>query len=115
MRILTICESCTTYSSAEERHAFAMRITEALEEGGLAGMFEIRFVECMGACAEPAAIALQAEGCASYLFSGIRPDEDAQDIVATCQAFLESPAGWIEDARACGRIRECLRARIPAL
>lgn len=70
---------------------------------------------CFSGCSEPVAIALQAEGRGSYVFSGVNVARDADDIAATCRTYLDSPKGWIEDARPCGRLRMCLRARIPAL
>ena len=66
-------------------------------------------------CAEPIALSLQGAGRATYLFSGVRPAEDMADIEATLRLYLDSPAGWIEDARGCGRLRFCLRGRVPAL
>ena len=72
-------------------------------------------VACMGACESPVSLGLQGAGRASYVFAGVQPTQDAADIAATCQTYLDAPAGWIEDARPCGRLRDCLRARLPAL
>ena len=76
---------------------------------------EIADHACFSGCAEPTALALQGQGRASYVFSGLDVVADADDIAATCKTYLDSPKGWIEDARPCGRLRMCLRARIPAL
>jgi predicted metal-binding protein len=35
-------------------------------------------------------------------------------VLAFCHAYLAAKDGWIEDARPLGRLRHCLRARIPA-
>jgi len=70
---------------------------------------------CFGACDAPVSLSLQAPDRATYLFSGVDPDADATDIVATVRAYLDAPQGWIEDARPCGRLRHCLVGRVPAL
>ncbi|WJS85171.1 hypothetical protein [Paracoccus sp. TOH] len=63
--------------------------------------------------ARPLLMALQAPGRGAYLFHGLRP-EDVSDIAATIRAYLAAPNGWIGDARPCGRLRFCLKLRIPA-
>ncbi len=63
--------------------------------------------------ARPALMALQAPGRGAYLFHDLRP-ADAGDIAATIRAYLAAPDGWIMDARPCGRLRHCLKLRIPA-
>lgn len=93
---------------------FIGEVESELQNTGL-GHVVVDQVECMGACENPVAVALQGEGLATYLFAGINPEEDAADVAATCKVWLESPQGWIENALGCGRLRHCLRARIPAL
>lgn len=85
-----------------------------LDDAKLSDALKVSSVECMGACDTPLALALQGTQRATYLFAGIDVKSDKDDIVATCRTYLDSPAGWIEDARPCGRLRLCLRARIPA-
>ena len=68
---------------------------------------------CLNACDKPVAVTFQGSG-AAYVFHGINPAADAADIAATAQTYLDSPEGWIEDARPCGRLRFCLRARLPS-
>lgn len=57
---------------------------------------------------------LQAPGGASYVFEGIDLARDRADVLATLRAYLAAPGGWIEDARPCGRLRFCLKVRLPA-
>lgn len=59
-------------------------------------------------------MSVQAEGRATYLFSGITAD-DIADIRAFLDLYEAAPRGWIEDARPAGRLRFCLRGRVPAL
>jgi predicted metal-binding protein len=76
--------------------------------------FEVETFECMSACANPNAISFRASGKAAYLFSGVDPENDQQDILAFARMYLAAKDGWIEDARPCGRLRFCLMGRIPA-
>ncbi|TMV10362.1 DUF1636 domain-containing protein [Ruegeria sediminis] len=110
MRLL-ICTSC---SGSRDRAAERQAVAEAVARAGLQGRVELAEHACFSACAQPVALGLQGPGLASYVFEGIDPVTDAADIAATCKAYLESPSGWIEDARPCGRLRLCLRSRMPA-
>ncbi len=76
--------------------------------------FNIETFECMSACANPMAISFRAKGKAAYMFSGIDPVKDQQDILAFARLYIAAKDGWIEDARPCGRLRHCLLGRIPA-
>lgn len=108
---LLICHSCAgTRDPAAERLA----VQNALVKDGLADRVEVGQHSCFSGCEDPVSISLQGLNLASYVFSGLNPISDADDISVTCRAYLDSPAGWIEDARSCGRLRLCLRARIPA-
>ena len=106
--LLHVCAVCLPADRAEEL-ARRLRTTVAatqlpvlVDAGG-----------CLGPCDSPAALALQGEGRASYVFAGVSLPGDLDDVVATCRTYLRSPKGWITDARPCGRLRFCLRTRIP--
>lgn len=107
--ILHLCSSCNVAEFAGAREGLQM----ALDTAGLQA--DVVAQPCMNACAEPVSLALQSNGRATYFFTGINPVADREDIVATVDAYLKSPAGWIEDATACGRLRHCLKGRVPAL
>lgn len=109
---LLICDSCAgTRDRAAERDA----VQAALTRVGLDHSVEVAAHACFSGCEAPTAMVLQGQGMASYVFAGVDMVADAEEIAATCQTYLNSPSGWIEDARPCGRLRMCLRARIPAL
>ena len=108
---LLLCATC----NGDNRAADSQAIRRELDRQGLTNQVQLRTVACMGACESPVSLGLQGAGRASYVFAGVRPVQDAADIAATCQTYLDAPAGWIEDARPCGRLRDCLRARLPAL
>lgn len=106
---------CSTCTGARNRPVEEQALRTALNQAGLTGLVRLEFGGCMNACPEPVAIGLQGEGLASYVFSGIDLIQDADDIAATCRAYLDASKGWVVDARACGRLRDRLRARLPAL
>ena len=108
---LTLCAGCHVATGADVEDSLSR--LRPLVEGDLP--VSIRTAECLGACQSPVSLALQGPGLATYLFAGVDPGSDASDIANTCRTYLDSPRGWIEDARPCGRLRHCLRARIPAL
>jgi predicted metal-binding protein len=48
------------------------------------------------------------------VFAGVQ-DTDAADVLNFAKLYDESADGWIEDARPLGRLRFCLKTRVPAL
>lgn len=115
MNRLTVCTSCKASRRNYSPDRFVEELEGALDQAGLADRFTVRPFECMGVCADPVTVALQGEEMATYVFAGVDPEKDVTDIIATCRVYVESPLGWIEDARPCGRLRHCLKARVPAL
>ena len=76
--------------------------------------WDVEMHPCLSVCDEPVAIAAQSEGCATYVFAGLT-EADADDVVAFAAAYDAADAGWIDDARPLGRLRFCLKTRVPAL
>lgn len=70
--------------------------------------------DCLSVCAEPVSVAVQAEGRATYVFAGLGV-QDVADIVAFAGLYDAAPDGWVADARPAGRLRYCLKTRVPAL
>lgn len=70
--------------------------------------------DCLSVCAEPVSVAVQADSKATYVFAGITA-QDAGDVVAFVRLFDASADGWVDDARPAGRLRHCLKSRVPAL
>jgi predicted metal-binding protein len=100
---IVICRSCEGPGEA-----LAAQLRDQLEG------WEIVLHDCLSACAEPVSMAVQATGKATYVFAGLS-DADAPDILNFAQIFDEAADGWIADARAAGRLRFCLKSRVPAL
>lgn len=98
---LLICSTCAGPGQA---------LSDAL--GNVPG-WSVDMHPCLSVCDQPVAMAAQAEGCATYVFAGLTPD-DADDIAAFAAAFDAAAKGWITDARPLGRLRFCLTARVPA-
>ncbi len=106
---LLLCATCEGADPKADRLA----VSDALARAGLGDRVQVALVDCMGTCENPGALGLQGAGLAAYVFAGVRPVDDADDIARTCRVWLEAPDGWIGDARDCGRLRDCLRARLP--
>lgn len=109
---LVLCSTCRSGTTSDER---IDAVQKALYQAGLQSCVELTEHACLNACGAPVTVGLQGAGRATYIFSDVEPVADAADIAATCQSYLDSPQGWIEDARSCGRLRLCLKARVPAL
>lgn len=106
---LHLCANCEGAPDRDGREALAA----ALGAEGLP--VALVPTPCLNACGAPVTLALQGAGRATYLFNGVDPEADRADILATVRLYLESPGGWIGDARPCGRLRHCLLGRVPAL
>lgn len=105
--VLKICKACLDPNAGGVE---AVRVS--MRHAGLT--IDIELSPCLEACDPPSAIALQGAGLATYVFAGVDLEEHADDVAAACAAYLAAPKGWIEDARPCGALRYCLRARLPA-
>ncbi len=109
-----ICNTCARASDAGPLALDVEALRDALQSAGLAEQFVVAEVGCFGGCSDPSGIAFQGQDRASYVFSGTDLASDLNDVLAFCDAYLRAKDGWIEDARPLGRLRHCLRARIPA-
>lgn len=107
--LLTLCLSC----APKKTTAQIAVLEQAFAEAGLP--VRLRGQECLNACSQPQALALQGAGRATYVFHAVDPEADIDDILATVRTYLAAERGWITDATACGRLRLCLRARIAAV
>ena len=108
---LRICSTCLTAAEAPNFH----KLGAAIAKADLPSPVEVIPQSCMNGCSRPASMALQGDGMATYFFADIDTEADCDDIISTLKVYLESPAGWINDARPCGRLRSCLIGRVPAL
>lgn len=102
IKCLTICETC-----AGPGLALAAKL------GCIKG-WNIVMHPCLSVCNDPVAIAVQGDGGATYVFAGLT-DADADNVRVFVGLYDAAPSGWIEDARPTGRMRFCLKTRVPAL
>jgi predicted metal-binding protein len=112
-----ICSTCRKNDDTSpegEKLASELKVLFANSDNPIIRDFDVQAFECMSACANPTAISFRAKGKAAYLFSGIDPATDHDDILAFADLYQAADDGWIEDARPCGRLRFCLIGRIPA-
>lgn len=100
---LVICKTCDGPGAA-----LADAVREKLPE------WDVVMHDCLSVCAEPVSVAVQAAGRATYVFAGLT-DADAADVVAFTALYDASADGWVDDARPAGRLRFCLKSRVPAL
>ncbi|MEP2531096.1 DUF1636 family protein [Shimia sp.] len=105
-----ICNTCASGDGATIDAEFAAAVRDA----GVAD-FEVQEVSCLNMCDEPLTLALRAPGKVAYLFAGVRPGSDLKDVIALLTLYRDAPGGVIEDARPAGRLRFCLKGRVPAI
>lgn len=105
-KVLTICATCAAVGDAPKGAALAVAVGEI--DG-----WDVRLHDCLSMCETPTAIAVQATGKATYLFADVTP-ADAADVRAALAAYDAEEDGWIADARPLGRLRFCLKGRVPA-
>lgn len=104
---LTICVTCASPGVDPQGAALAAAVD--LPEG-----WEVVLQPCLNMCDSPLAAAVQGAGRATYLLAGLTLD-DAADLAGFATLYDAAPQGWITDARPAGRVRLCLRGRVPAL
>ena len=111
---LQVCHSCLPAKDRVSPDDEACKsLQTVLRKAGLEA--SVVSVPCLGVCSAPTTLTLQAEKRATYIFKDIDLQEDEADIIATCRMYLVVNDGWIEDARACGKLRHLLHAKIPAI
>jgi predicted metal-binding protein len=108
MHRIVVCSTC----DGTDGKSFAAALRLALTERAMG--FEVQDHDCMSNCGRPLNVAFSAPGKATYLFGDIDPARDLADTLAFAVLYAASTDGWIEDARAAGRLRHCLVGRVPA-
>ena len=110
---VTVCETCAAAGENPRGHGFADELRALFDSAGLPDV-TVDTVACLNSCAEPTALSFRAAGKWAYLFANVDPTQDGENVLAFARLYLNSKDGEITDARSCGRLRHCLRGRIPA-
>jgi len=100
---LVICDTCLDGAGKALAAAVAALVPE----------IRVETASCLNVCDRPIALALSGAGRDSYLFAGVDPGRDVDDLAALLRLYLRA-APTITDARPAGRLRHCLVGRIPA-
>ena len=109
-----ICRTCCKTDEAPPGPALAQRLRAALaNEAGLSDV-KVRDARCMLTCGSPVAVSLTCPGKMSYLFADVQAKYDLDNLLALVRLYRASPGGIINDARPIGRLRHCLKGRLPA-
>ncbi|KPA23517.1 hypothetical protein shim_01250 [Shimia sp. SK013] len=111
---LFVCDTCCAENAAPSGATFAAALRDAARADPDLQALVVKTVSCLNVCSEPLALALRAPEKAAYLFAGIAPETDLADTLAMAKLFVQAEAGDITDARPAGRLRFCLKGRIPA-
>lgn len=108
---IIVCTRCRDPLSGAA--AAEQLLSRLATSGGLDG-FTVQTVACMAGCDRPLAVAFRAEGKASYLFGGIRPEGDLGALEEFAEIYRALPDGWCREVERPEALRGKTLARIPA-
>ncbi len=108
--VVFICETCCLKDGQMPGVQFAAQLRDHLVSDDA----EVRLTACMNMCDEPMSLSLRANGKTTYLFAGVEAT-DVADAAALVRLYIAAHDGEITDARDAGRLRMCLRGKVPAL
>lgn len=108
MHQLSICRTCPRKEATKGGLLTALRTCA----GGLPEGFELRLVECLGACPWPYAVAFNAPEKWRVRLTGLAP-RHAADVVRAAHAYRACPDGYLVDADLPSDLRGHITARSP--
>jgi predicted metal-binding protein len=106
---ITICSGCRAAGGQPGGEAMAAQL-----QGLLGDLASVGTTDCMIVCGQPVTVSVREEGKAAYLFSGVDPEAQIEELATFARLYAEAPDGIIEDVRPCGELRFRLIGRIPA-
>lgn len=109
-----ICRTCGKTDEAPTGPALAQRLRAALTKEAAFSGVKVRDARCMLTCGSPVAVSLTSPEKMSYLFADVDTEHDLDNLLALVRLYMASPSGTINDARPIGRLRHCLKGRLPA-
>lgn len=109
-----ICRTCSKKGERPVGAQFVKHLRAAMVGQPEFKDVVVRGSRCMLACGEPLALSLQCPTKVAYLFSHVHPEYDLENVLALVRLFVSDEEGVILDARPIGRLRHCLKGRLPA-
>ncbi len=106
---ITICSGCRTAGNQPGGDVMAAEL-----QGLVGDLASVGTVECMIVCGQPVTVSVREEGKVAYLFSGVDPASQVEELATFARLYAEAPDGVIDDVRPCGELRFRLIGRIPA-
>ncbi len=107
---ITICEGCRATSDVAPKGAAMAARLRAL----VGPETDVATTDCMIVCGKPVTVSVRATGKVAYLFSGVDPDSQTEELATFAALYAAAPDGIVDDVRPCGQLRFCLVGRIPA-
>lgn len=104
---ITICAGCRAAGDPARGAELADRLRPLVAA-------EVATTDCMIICGNPVSVAFRATGKAAYLFSGVDPQTQAEELAEFARLYANAEDGIVEDVRSCGQLRFCLVGRVPA-
>jgi len=110
---IDICGTCAKTDHEPEGKVIVEQLTELVARDPDLGDVVVRNAACMLVCGEPISVSLSGPEKVSYLFSDVKV-EDVQNLITLLHMYKANRTGLISDARPLGRLRFCLKGRLPA-
>jgi len=76
--------------------------------------FEVSGVACMAGCDRPCTVAYYGSHKATYLFGGIDPAVNIDDLVTFAQQYAYLHDGWCSSVNRPGKLHKSTPARVPS-
>ncbi|WP_166416937.1 DUF1636 family protein [Cochlodiniinecator piscidefendens] len=114
---ITICTSCKS-KGTEDRPGYKLitKLRAAIDAADNVASedFQVSGVACMAGCDRPCTVAYQGAHKATYLFGGITPEDDIDDLIAFARQYAVLGDGWCSSVDRPGKLRKNTLARVPA-
>ena len=115
---ITVCTSCKHKGDdVRPGHKLIEQLRAAIDAAGttLGGTFDVSGIACMAGCDQPCTVAYHGQHKATYLFGGVEPGQDIDDLVTFARQYAGMGDGWCSSVDRPGKLRTHTIARVPAL
>jgi predicted metal-binding protein len=111
---ILVCSTCRDATGSDAHPRAGALLAQNAREAASKENIRIRTVECLGNCKHRLSAALLREGCWSYVFGDLTPDNGG-DLVAGAKLFAASTDGLVPWRGRPDCLKRGLVARIPPL